>query len=657
MKFWMYLLCWEVISVTLYKLSFRNARRQAKDYLVYFVTIIVSSALLYAFNALVFSEEIRNLSGMMKNLPIFIVLASIAAVFIIGWLVRYTTSFMLLRRSRELGTHILSGLEPAQVSRLFFLENLVVGGLAFLPGLLLGSFVFQALRAVILALFQMSYTFSFSFLPKAAGLTLLYFLLIYLSAQLRGNKRIRSMKIYDLIYFERQNEKAFIQTGRMRRRIFAISIPLGIVGTILMTLGELASGLLGAACIILFLFGFFISFSSGVPAWFEKRPEKKYAGVTLLIFRTLSAKLATMGVVMAAISLLFTAVLITQGSGMTFAAMFQNRAEQVSAFDLFITAKIPDATLPYYMDYIQDNIAVKDSLTYQLYRGQGTQISEHVNPTDYSIPHCDMLMRFSDYAALRAMLGYSEAALTPGEYLIHCMPHLKNKVLDAASALNTDDGPLHPGAVYTENFNQRWWSQGNGAGFVIVVPDELAEKRPVDYTLYAAMLKHPASEEQYQALDELRNTYCKTEYDSLHLKSHEEEESAAMIAVIVFPLYYLALILTMTAAAILTIQQLSETAHYRRQFLLLDKLGMERTEMAKALRRQLAVYYTMPAIPPVLIGAPMIFSVGNAVEPGTLTGASHPAVIVGNCLILFFLIYFIYILMAYIRLKKDVLPA
>ena len=149
--------------MTLYKLSFRNARRQAKDYLVYFVTIIVSSALLYAFNALVFSEEIRNLSGMMKSLPIFIVLASIAAVFIIGWLVRYTTGFMLLRRSRELGTYILSGLEPAQVSRLFFLENLIVGGLAFLPGLLLGSFVFQALRAVILALFQMSYTFSFSF--------------------------------------------------------------------------------------------------------------------------------------------------------------------------------------------------------------------------------------------------------------------------------------------------------------------------------------------------------------------------------------------------------------------------------------------------------------------------------------------------------------
>ena len=96
--------------MTLYKLSLRNARRQAKDYLVYFVTIIVSSALLYAFNGLVFSDEIRNLSYMMKNLPIFIFLASIAAIFIIGWLEHYTTVFMLLRRSRELGTYILTGL-------------------------------------------------------------------------------------------------------------------------------------------------------------------------------------------------------------------------------------------------------------------------------------------------------------------------------------------------------------------------------------------------------------------------------------------------------------------------------------------------------------------------------------------------------------------
>ena len=39
---------------------------------------------------------------------------------------------------------------------------------------------------------------------------------------------------------------------------------------------------------------------------------------------------------------------------------------------------------------------------------------------------------------------------------------------------------------------------------------------------------------------------------------------------LVFPLFYLALVLTMVAATILTIQQLSETGRYRRQFELLQ---------------------------------------------------------------------------------------
>lgn len=108
------------MSVTLYKLSWRNARRQARDYLVYFVTIVMAAALIYAFNGLVFSREIADLSEKLASLPLMIVLASAAAVLITGWLVSYTTGFMLSRRSRELGTYILIGLEHRQVARLFF---------------------------------------------------------------------------------------------------------------------------------------------------------------------------------------------------------------------------------------------------------------------------------------------------------------------------------------------------------------------------------------------------------------------------------------------------------------------------------------------------------------------------------------------------------
>ena len=69
--------------MTLSKLSWRNAQRQARDYLVYFVTVVMAAALIYAFNGLVFSQEIAALSTQMRNLPLMIVLASLAVVAVV----------------------------------------------------------------------------------------------------------------------------------------------------------------------------------------------------------------------------------------------------------------------------------------------------------------------------------------------------------------------------------------------------------------------------------------------------------------------------------------------------------------------------------------------------------------------------------------------
>ena len=118
----------------------------------------------------------------------------------------------------------------------------------------------------------------------------------------------------------------------------------------------------------------------------------------------------------------------------------------------------------------------------------------------------------------------------------------------------------------------------------------------------------------------------------------------------------LALVLTLTAAAILTVQQLSETARYRQQFALLRKLGMDRREMVQALRRQFAIYYTMPAVPPVLIGVPFTLNLGQGVEPGTMVGQYRPDLLALLTLALFFAIYLLYILLAYHSLKRNVLP-
>ena len=654
--------------MTLSKLSLRNAKRQAGDYLIYFVTVVMVCAMLYAFNCLVFSEETHNLSDMMDNMTAMIVCASIAVVFIIGWLVSYTTGFMLSRRSRELGTYLLIGLENNQVARLFFLENLSVGGVALLFGIPLGNLIYQILRAILLTMFSAPYHFHYNFSLKAIGLTLAYFAAIYFFALFRSRKRIRRMKIYDLIYFERHNETELVKKSKTRKSLFVVSIIFGIAGTLLLMIAtKLLLGIIGAGCIIVFIYGFFTSFSSGVPAYFERKPERKYQGQNLMIFRTLTSKLATMGIVMATISLLFTATLLTEGSGMVFNGIFQGRLER-NAFDLLFVTDT-ESRRDMCRAFVEDNLSVEAFHEYPLYQGGDSGLVEYLEKNAGYLPYNfdhdyngEVLMAWSDYAALREILGIPAVELEPGQYLVHCMPYLEESLSCWDKPLTLNGQVLVSGGVHTEQFAQNLWN-GNGHQFLVIVPDEMCNGQPLVRYVCAAMLEEAVTLAQYNALNRTLDdpnaslsTSRPHEWDLLYAKSIQISNTAAWSAMTVFPLFYLALVLAMTAATVLTVQQLSEARGYRRQFELLRKLGMDSREIRRALFRQLAIYYLMPVIPPVLVAIPFILDLCNGVEPGTLVGASSPPIILAVSLGLFFLVYLVYTVVAYISMKRNVLP-
>ena len=273
MRSWTCWLCWGVTSVTLRDLSWRNARRQARDYLVYFVTIVIATALMYAFNGLVFSREIAELSAKLSSLPLVIVLASVAVVLILGWLVAYITRFMLTRRSRELGTYLLIGLEHRQVARLFFLENLAVGAVALVLGVVLGNLMFQILRAIMLALFGVEYRLSFAFSLEAVGMTLLYVLLVYLLALGRSRRRIRRMQIHDFMELDRQNENVVIRTSRRRRRVFVLSLLLGRWGRCCCWRGGCCLAWWGRGVSSPFSMASFSALPRGCPRFLKNIPE------------------------------------------------------------------------------------------------------------------------------------------------------------------------------------------------------------------------------------------------------------------------------------------------------------------------------------------------------------------------------------------------
>lgn len=336
----------------------------------------------------------------------------------------------------------------------------------------------------------------------------------------------------------------------------------------------------------------------------------------MIVFRSLSAKMATMGVVMATIAMLFTATLIAEGTGMIIRAMLCNRAAMLSCFDLFLSAE--HTKMPEYvagMDYIRENIPVRDSWEYPIYLGNTREVTDYIqaNTTYYEHYSKDLVMRASDYGALRKMLGYPEVNLEPEGYLIHCQPYVEEVLKGWDEPIQAGEHTLDFQGIRRETFAQHlWWFNGNG--FILVVPDEAAEGCRVNYNIFAAKTVDPVSEAQYKGLEDTldKSAYAvgSLTYDNFQFfsKSAEEAEVASMTAMTIFPLFYLALVLI------------------------------------------------MPAIPPVLIGVPFLMNLGGTVEPGTLDGA-YLFAIIGMALGLFFLIYGVYILLAYTAMKRNVLPA
>ena len=208
------------------KLSVRNAKRQAKDYIIYFITVIISVALMFSFNSIAVSEDISELSTYMKDFGKAILGISVIIIFVMAWLINYTMKFMLEKRSKEFGTYQILGIEKKDISNMFTLENILIGSLAFVLGVGAGLFLNQFLTSIIMNLFNQPYQIQIVFDIKAVGLTALYFFGIFVLVLLNCRRKIKKTKLYNLLYADKKNENNVIKKSKGNIIVFITSLVL-----------------------------------------------------------------------------------------------------------------------------------------------------------------------------------------------------------------------------------------------------------------------------------------------------------------------------------------------------------------------------------------------------------------------------------------------
>lgn len=685
----------EVNCQMLIKLSIRNMKRSMRDYLIYILTMTVVTALMYAFNSLIFQNELTSYFEVEDMMGMMIAFATVFIVLIVAWLIHYMVRFMLEKRSDEFGIYLLLGMKRKMIFKLYMQENILLGAVAFLIGFILGIFLQQVLMVIIFSMVQLEYHLKFSFHIGTVLTTFLCYAGCYLLALFRCRRRFRKMNIQALMSVRRQNEEIREKHERRKQILFPLSILL--IGAFWIMFGNISSTIV----LLLFLIGlvftiylFYIGISAWIICYVRRKGKRIYEGQNLFLLRQFASKIRTMQFTMGTLTALFTLALMGSSIALMFSQYENTMLNEKFPFDVQVHGEGKDDFLDD-IAVIKNNADVSDIHSYCIYTDESDKVNtwfvahlggvyrkedgtsnkakiEEMLKNDGTYYRYDTYMGISDYNYLRKMLGYPQVNLKSGEYLVHMKSRLKEQMEEIVDDIKlrdeTGEERLCCAGIYTEPFSQ---DGHNGADYVVIVPDEVLERMHPYYSeLVASLSKKPAVNLQSKldvlADGEEKNSSGHFEgnlsYGSDYIiscvavnlvRNNLIPEVKYMLDSMMIPLFYIGLVFICVAVTVLSVQQLSDSEKYKFRYDVLEKLGLGRAKINRLIWKQLSAYYLCPAILAIMISGKMIlFASGRFIM---MTGMKvFPGGFFLKSILLFFSIYLLYFIVTYISFKRNV---
>ena len=155
-----------------FKLAAKNIKKSLKDYTIYFLTLVFGVCVFYTFNSIKSQGVMMELSELQANAfeltNSVIGIASVFISFILGFLIVYANNYLIKRRKKEFGIYMTLGMENKSLSRIIFVETMLIGVISLCIGLVCGVLLSQGISVFTAKLFKTDITkFTFIFSKDA----------------------------------------------------------------------------------------------------------------------------------------------------------------------------------------------------------------------------------------------------------------------------------------------------------------------------------------------------------------------------------------------------------------------------------------------------------------------------------------------------------
>ena len=622
----------------LFKLSIKNIQKSIKDYAIYFLTLVLGVAIFYVFNSIesqtVMMKVSSNTLEIINLMNQLLSSVSVFISFILGFLIIYASRFLIKRRNKEFGIYLTLGMSKRKISLILFFETLIIGILSLGVGLLIGFFLSELMSLLVANLFEADMTnFRFIFSSSAALKCLIYFGIMYLIVMIFNTISVSKCKLIDLINSSKKTEKIKLKNPILCVIIFIIACVMLIYSYYFVTSDSKLSGDVTSLYIPIVLgalstFLIFWSLSGLILKIVMNMKGLYYKGLNSFTLRQVSSKINTTVFSSTIICLMLFITICFLSSCLSIKNSLTGNIDELSKVDVEII-KDRNVTDDFIKDYeLNDEIIAdtkidiletlknnnidknnfKDMLIVYYYKTNLTlqdtlgdayeEVKEKFPLMNFFVK--ENIMSISDYNKVAKLYGNKTYTLKENEYIViadyNSMIDIRNKALNKNSKVTVNDNVLTPKYSECKYGFVDVGAQHLNSG-IIVVPDNVVnENMPKKEILLANYNANTKVEKQKinSLINNLENTYNKTNLVSYNTKIDMLESSIGLGALVTFIGLYLGIIFLISSAAILALKELSESTDNKERYKMIRKLGADEKMINKALFNQIFIFFMIP---------------------------------------------------------------
>ena len=630
----------------LFKMALKNIRKSLKDYMIYFLTLIIGVAIFYMFNSLDSQEAMLAVSTSTREIvKLMIRMIDFVSVFvavILGFLIVYASNFLIKRRKKEFGLYMTLGMGKRQISGILLGETFLIGLLSLGVGLVIGVFGSQLMSILVAKLFQADMSeYQFVFSWAACWKTCIYFGIMYLAVMLLNVFVISKYKLIDLLSASKRNEKVRMKNPVLCVLVFLFaSVMLGFA-YYMVTAGishlESANQL-----VIPILMGtvstFLIFWSvSGLALKLVQMKKNLYLkDSNIFVLRQIHNRINTTVVSMTIICLLLFMTISVLSTALSLNRLLTEDLEKMTPVDLnlYKTANLPDngeyteiqiedSRKPI-SDTLEENgldmSVLKNVTDICIYATEdwtwATSLSSIIESAKETYPMlqyetAEEIVKVSDYNKIAKLYGNEEVELEEDEYLVLCnfdnMKNLRDIALKKGNEVTFGSRSYH--AKYEECMEGYLMiSTSHTNTGLIVVPDSFPLTEEMKERYFLAADYNAQSKEKKAEIEGMFTNYGdgdQTLMNNLKEKQIEldgiskisvVESSKGLSTIISFIAIYLGIIFLIASSAILALKELAENSDNRQRYTILRKIGMDEKMIHQALFRQIGIFFISPLI-------------------------------------------------------------